>query len=88
MLRMRPNPRNPLIAILVRYASRLRFPTLFAVTAALLLVDLLVPDFIPFVDEIVLALVTILLGTWQKQRSERSPAGAAGGEGGSYQSDS
>jgi hypothetical protein len=64
--------RKPLIGVLARYASRLRFPQLFALTAALFLLDVLVPDFIPFADEILLALATILLGSWQKQRAEGS----------------
>lgn len=70
--------RKSLIGILARYASRLRFPQLFALTAALFLLDVLIPDFIPFADEILLALATILLGSWQKQRTERSaPQGSA-----------
>jgi hypothetical protein len=63
------NPRliAPLIA---RYAGRLRFPQLFVLTAALFLIDVAVPDFLPFVDEILLALATILLATWRRQKSE------------------
>ena len=59
-----------MIAILTRFASRLRFPTLFAITAALFVLDVLIPDFIPFADEVLLALATLLLGTWQRRRSE------------------
>jgi len=53
--------RHPLVAWLWRFASRLRFPWLVALTATLLVVDLLVPDFIPLVDEILLALATLIL---------------------------
>jgi hypothetical protein len=51
------------------FASRLRFPRLFGITLAILIVDLLVPDLIPFVDEILLALVTALLGSWKRRRT-------------------
>jgi Family of unknown function (DUF6116) len=51
------------------FASRLRFPKLFGITLAVLIVDLLVPDLIPFVDEILLALVTALLGSWKRRRT-------------------
>ena len=54
-----------------RFASRLRYPTLFKIVAALFLVDLVVPDVVPFYDEILLALATLLLGSF-KQRSRRS----------------
>ena len=50
------------------FASRLRFPKLFGITLAVLIVDVLVPDLIPFVDEILLALVTALLGSWKRRR--------------------
>ena len=48
---------NPLL----RRAERLRHPTLFWITAALFVVDLLIPDVIPFADEILLGLGTLLL---------------------------
>ena len=51
-------------------ASRLRFPTLFILAALLFVVDLLVPDFIPFIDEIILGLVTVMLGLMREKRQE------------------
>jgi hypothetical protein len=54
--------------MLLDWASRLRFPWLFALAAGLLVVDLLVPDFIPFADEILLGLATILLGTRRRAK--------------------
>ena len=45
----------------------LRFPTLFVLFAALTLADFLIPDFIPLVDEIGLALLTLILGTWRRR---------------------
>lgn len=58
--------------------AQLRFPKLFALTAALFAVDLVVPDFIPFADELLLALATALLGSWRSRRSTRPPSGASG----------
>jgi len=49
--------------------ARARSPVLLLIVAALFVLDLLIPDFIPFVDEILLGLVTILLARW-KVRSQ------------------
>jgi hypothetical protein len=54
-------PRAKLAALVFQFLSRLRFRTLFLFTATLFVVDLLVPDTIPFVDEILLGLLTVLL---------------------------
>ena len=43
-------------------ASKLRFPKLFVLVLLLFLVDLVVPDFIPFFDEIILGLLSVMLG--------------------------
>ena len=56
--------------VVERLAGRLRFPVLFLVTALAFGVDLVVPDAIPFIDEILLGLATVLLGTWKRRRSE------------------
>jgi len=53
--------RSALLAPLVRYAGRLRFPVLLAVTVLLLAVNVVVPDPLPFVDEALLALAALLL---------------------------
>jgi len=52
---------------LLRRASGLRFPRLLALTAGLFLLDLLVPDAIPFVDEILLGMVALLLAPIKKR---------------------
>ena len=46
----------------------LRFSTLFLLFAVLTVVDLLISDFIPFADEIGLALITLILGLWRDRR--------------------
>jgi len=62
-------------ALIIRFASRLRFPWLFALTALLLVIDLLVPDPVPLLDETVLALLTLLFGVW-RQRGAGNGSGA------------
>lgn len=58
-----------LIAPFIAYAAKLRFPTLFKITAALFAINLLVPDMIPFIDEILLGLGTALLASFKKRNA-------------------
>lgn len=53
-------------SMIQRFLGRLRFPQLFAVLASLWLADLVVPDFIPFLDELFLGVLTAMFGLWQK----------------------
>ena len=57
---------NPLLAPLLAFAGKLRFRTLFLVTAALFVLDFFTPDPILFVDEILLGLGTLLLASLRK----------------------
>jgi len=66
---------NPLLSPFMRFLSRLSYPRLFALTAALFAVDLVVPDIIPFVDELLLGLGTLLLANW-KNRKDPGPIDA------------
>lgn len=50
------------------WLSRLRSWQLFLVAATLFVADLFIPDPIPFVDEILLALTTLLLARWKGRR--------------------
>ena len=59
---------HPLTGPLIGFASRLRFPTLFYITLTLWVFNILIPDPIPFVDEIVMGLATLLLATWKKRK--------------------
>ncbi|NND67218.1 MAG: hypothetical protein HKN19_06510 [Halioglobus sp.] len=54
-------------AAILRWASGLRFPALFIVTVLLFGVDLVVPDVVPFVDEILLGLGALLFASWRKR---------------------
>jgi hypothetical protein len=65
-----------LFGLLERFAARLRFPQLFTITLILFVVDLIVPDMIPFADEVLLGLATLLLGSWKRGRdSTQEPEG-------------
>ena len=65
-------PRSAIRDRLMRYASNLRFPRLLAVTAALFVIDLIFPDVVPFVDEILLGLISLLLASLRKRSAEPS----------------
>ena len=70
------NPTTPArVNLIGRLLARLnlRFPGLFALLAAVLVADLVVPDPIPFLDEIVLALLTALFGLWKSRRPPVMP---------------
>jgi len=57
---------HPLVAPLLRWISRLSYPRLFVLTATLFVLDTLIPDVIPFADELLLGLATLLLARWKK----------------------
>jgi hypothetical protein len=56
---------------LMRYAANLRFPKLFLLIAVVFLLDVLVPDMIPFADEILFALLTVLLAMLKKRKTAK-----------------
>lgn len=47
-------------SVIARFLARLATPRLFLLAAGLLGLDLLIPDFIPFLDEILLAILTLI----------------------------
>ncbi len=49
------------------FANRLKFKQLFFLILALFLLDLIVPDMVPLIDEIVLGLLTLLLASLKKE---------------------
>jgi hypothetical protein len=51
------------------WLSRLRSWQLFVLAGVLFVADVLVPDPIPFIDEIMLGLATLLMARW-KQRGD------------------
>lgn len=61
--------RNPVTSRALEWASTLRYPTLFKLAAALFLVDLVLPDPIPFLDELLFGLTTLLLANWKTSKA-------------------
>lgn len=65
---------NPLLVPVLRWFGRLSYPKLFAITGALFLVNLVIPDPFPFVDELLLGLGTLLLAN--RKRRDTGASGA------------
>jgi hypothetical protein len=61
------NP-SALLKMFMAFANDLKFGNLFLIITGLFVVDLLVPDFIPIIDEIILGLLAIILANWKKER--------------------
>ena len=60
---------NPLLLPLLNWARKLRYPTLFKLTAAAFAISVLWPfDPVPFIDEIVLGLGTLLLANGKSRK--------------------
>jgi hypothetical protein len=57
-------------AAIIRYLESLRFPVLLIVTAIIFLVNVFVPDMVPFIDELLLALVVALLARLKRRGPE------------------
>jgi hypothetical protein len=60
--------RGGLAGFLLRWASGLRFPYLFLLTALLFVFNLFVPDVVPVVDELIMGLVAMTLASLRKKR--------------------
>lgn len=60
---------NPLLSPLMGFFRRLSFPRLFALTAVLFLLDVVIPDMIPFADELLLGLGTLLLANLKDRKA-------------------
>ncbi len=54
-------------ALILAFLARLRFRALFLITLSIFLVDLVIPDLIPFVDEILLGAATLMLAQWKRR---------------------
>lgn len=64
---------SPLTAFIQRFLPRLRYPYLFLILGGLFVVDLVVPDPIPLVDELMLAMLTFLAATLTTRKDEVPP---------------
>jgi hypothetical protein len=68
--------RGGLVGIVMRWASGLRFPFVFFLMAILFVLNLFIPDVIPFVDEIIMGLLAVLLANLRKKpESQRAETG-------------
>lgn len=67
---------NPLLLPLLNWARKLRYPTLFKLAAALFALTLVVPDPVPFVDEFLFGLATLLLANWKRRKDPAAGPGA------------
>ncbi len=52
-----------------QHATKLRFPILLGITGTLFVLDFFIPDFIPFVDEILLGLATVILSRFKTRKA-------------------
>ncbi len=68
-----PASSQSLIQRLQRFAGQLKSSTLLAIVASVFVLDLFIPDALPFIDEIVLGLITVLVARWQSRRVEPPP---------------
>ena len=71
---------NPLLAPVLGFLGRLSYPRLFVLTAVLFVIDLIVPDFIPLADEILLGLGSLLLANFKKRKMPDPPENVIEGE--------
>lgn len=55
-----------------RFLERRRFPTLFLILAALFGANLFIPDPVPFIDELIMLVVTVIVGSFRERRKGRS----------------
>ena len=56
-----------------KYLRRLRYPYVFLILGGLFLVDLVTPDPIPLIDEMLLLFLTFIAATFTTRREEDRP---------------
>jgi hypothetical protein len=63
-----------IIPTITKFLGGLRFRNLFLITAALFALNLVIPDFIPFADELLLGLATLVLARWKDRKAPEAEA--------------
>ena len=53
--------------LITRLTAGMRFPTLFLIVGGLFLLNLIVPDPIPFYDEILMAMLAVLVASFRRR---------------------
>jgi Family of unknown function (DUF6116) len=73
---------NPatLMNIFLEFANQLKFKNLFLLILCLFIIDIIVPDMIPMIDEIILGLLTVLLANWKKGKGRDKQENFINGE--------
>ena len=66
-------------SFVTRITAGMRFPTLFLIVGGLFLINLIVPDLIPFYDEILMAMLTVAIASIRKHGRDQLPADAPRG---------
>jgi len=56
-----------------RFLERRRYPTLMLIAAALFLINVFVPDPLPIIDEVLMLIATIAIGSLRKRKKPESP---------------
>jgi hypothetical protein len=67
--------RSPVAALIERLLPGIKYPHLFAILVVLLGLDLVLPDPIPLIDELGLAVLTLLAGAWRSRGSSGETVG-------------
>ena len=67
--------RGGLVGLFMRWASRLRFPYLFVLTAVLFVFNLFMPDALPLIDELIMGLIAALLASLRKPQEDADEDG-------------
>ncbi|SDK72044.1 DUF6116 family protein [Microbulbifer yueqingensis] len=71
---------SALVGWFLNHARGLKHPQLFKWICAIFLVDLFVPDLLPFVDELLLGLAALYLGSRRKTQSSELPRSGTDGD--------
>ena len=69
--------RGGIAGAFLRWSSRLRFPYIFMLMAVLFVLNLFIPDVVPFADEIIMGLVAALLASLRKTPVEEESTGSS-----------
>jgi hypothetical protein len=64
---------SPISVLINKLIPGIRYPWLFAILAGLLAIDLVVPDPVPLLDEVVLGVLTFLAASWRIRKGDANP---------------